>query len=290
MAMKTNRFIAILVLFSFFLGANAKKKEKDYPLSEIKVGYTYHYKFLRGSDGIVEKDVPFILLANRNQSKFYCPGTEYKDSLLSTPSGRAKERELFNTAAAAYVDKRDRSTMDGVVYHTRLYVTKNFSKATSTTYDQAGMGECGYYDEPLTEIEWNVAQDSTKTILGYQCFMASSDYHGRKWTIWFSPEIPIQDGPWKFCGLPGLVLEAYETTGQHGFTATGIESCAQPIYPVFSTEYEPMKRIDMLRNLRHYRENSNSMVKAATGGMLDLGSDAPPQTEYDFLETDYNGI
>lgn len=56
MAMKTNRFIAILVLFSFFLGANAKKKEKDYPLSEIKVGYTYHYKFLRGSDGIVEKD------------------------------------------------------------------------------------------------------------------------------------------------------------------------------------------------------------------------------------------
>lgn len=62
MAMKTNRFIAILVLFSFFLGANAKKKEKDYPLSEIKVGYTYHYKFLRGSDGIVEKDVPLFCL------------------------------------------------------------------------------------------------------------------------------------------------------------------------------------------------------------------------------------
>ena len=49
-----------------------------------------------------------------------------------------------------------------------------------------------------------------------------------------------------------------------------------------------MNRLDMLRSLRNYRDNSNSMAKAATGGMLDLGPDAPLQTEYDFLETDYH--
>lgn len=194
---------------------------------------------------------------------------------------------MFDAAAAAYVQNRDRSAMDGVVYHSRLYVTKDFGKSVSTVYDEAGMGECGYYDEPFYEIEWDIVEDSTITILDYQCIMATTDYHGRKWTVWFTPEIPMQDGPWKFCGLPGLVMEASEPSGQHSFTANGIETSSQPIYPMFSTKYEKMTRLDMLRSLRNYLDNSNSMAKAATGGMLDLGPDAPPQTEYDFLETDY---
>lgn len=284
--MKIYKIIACLVLILFALGASAKKKQ-DYPRAEIKVEYNYHNKFLRGEDGVVEKNTPFILLANRNQSKFYCPSTEFKDSLESTPSGRAKAKQLFDAAVVAYVQNRDRSAMDGVVYHSRLYVLKDFYKSVSTTYDEAGMGECGYYDEPFSEIDWVIAEDSIKTILEYQCVMATADYHGRNWTVWFAPEIPMQDGPWKFCGLPGLVMEASEPSGQHSFTANGIETSSQPIYPLFSTKYEKMNRLDMLRSMRNYRDNSNSMAKAATGGMLDLGPDASPQTEYDFLETDY---
>ena len=288
--MTTNRLITILALLCIAIGASAKKKQ-DYPQSEIKVGYDYHYKFMRNGDGvIVEKNIPFILLANINQSKFYCPSTEFKDSLESTPSGRAKAKQMFDAAAAAYVQNRDRSAMDGVVYHSRLYVLKDFDKSVSTTYDQAGMGECGYYDEPFSEIEWNIVEDSTKIILDYQCIMATTDYHGRKWTVWFTPEIPMQDGPWKFCGLPGLVMEATEPSGQHSFTVTGIETSSQPIFPVFNTDYQKMDRVDMLRALRHYRENSNAMFKAATGTELG-GVDAPVTEEtrkYDYLETDYH--
>lgn len=289
--METNRLIIVSVLLCLFLGASAKKKSQDYPRAEIKVSYNYHKKSMRSDGVVVERDVPFILLANNNQSKFYCPSTEYRDSLLSTPSGRAKEREMFNAAAAAYVQNRDRSAMDGVVYHSRLYVTKDFAKTVSTTYDKAGMGECGYYDEPFSEIEWDVVADSTKMILDYQCIMATTDYHGRKWTVWFTPEIPMQDGPWKFCGLPGLVMEASETSGQHRFSITGIESSSQAIYPIFSSEYEKMDRKDMLRAERHYSENSNAMFKAATGFELGGGVDAPVTEErrkYDFLETDYH--
>lgn len=286
-AMTTNRLITMLVLLCLALGANAKKKKQDYPRSEIKVSYNYYNKFLRGSDGVVEKNTPFILLANHNESKFYCPSTEYRDSLLSTPSGSAKGKKMFDAAVAAYVQNRDESVMDAVVYHSRLYVTKDFAKSVSTTYDQAGMGEYGYYDEPFSEIDWQIVEDSTKTVLGYQCIMASTDYHGRKWTVWFTPEIPVQDGPWKFCGLPGLILEAAEEKGHHHFTADGIEQSSQSIYPIYNNDYEKMGRLDMLRNLRNYRDNNNSIIKASTGGMLDFGPDAPVQTEYDFLETDY---
>lgn len=283
----------LLVPSSIFLTLDVTaKKKQDYPLADIRVGYNYHYKFWRGGDGVVvEKDTPFILLANHNQSKFYCPSTEYKDSLLSTPSGRAKEKQMFDAAVAAYVGNRDKSAMDGVVYHSRIYVTKDFAKSVSTTYDQAGMGECGYYEEPFSEIDWVIEEDSTKTVLGYQCVMATAVYHGREWTAWFTPEIPLQDGPWKLCGLPGLIMEAYEPSGQHCFSVTGIETSSQPIYPIFSSEYEKMDRLDMLRALRHYRENSNAMFKAATGFELGGGVDAPATEEsrkYDFLETDYH--
>jgi porphyromonas gingivalis family protein len=291
MAMETNRFIIVSVLLCLFLGASAKKKSQDYPRAEIKVSYNYHKKSMRSDGVVVERDVPFILLANNNQSKFYCPSTEYRDSLLSTPSGRAKERAMFDAAAAAYVQNRDRSAMDGVVYHSRLYVTKDFGKSVSTVYDEAGMGECGYYDEPFSEIEWDIVADSTKTILDYQCIMATTDYHGRKWTVWFTPEIPMQDGPWKLCGLPGLVMEASEAAQQHSFSVSGIETSSQSIYPVFSTKYENMNRLDMLRAERYYRENSNAMFKAATGYELGGGVDAPVTEErrkYDFLETDYH--
>lgn len=283
--------ILLVVIATLSISAYAKKYKPDYPRAEIKVSYNYHKKSMRSDGTIVERDVPFILLANKNQSKFYCPGTEYKDSLLSTPSGRAKERAMFDAAAAAYAQNRDRSAMDGVVYHSRLYVTKDFAKSVSTTYDEAGMGECGYYEEPFSEIDWIINEDSTKTVLGYQCVMASTDYHGREWTVWFTPEIPLQDGPWKFCGLPGLVMEASEPSRQHRFSITGIESSSQAIYPIFSSEYEKMDRKDMLRAERHYRENGNAMFKAATGFELGVGVDAPVTEEsrkYDFLETDYH--
>ena len=268
--MKIYKLIAFLVLILLALGASAKKK-LDYPCAEIKVGYNYYYKFMRGEDGVIEKDIPFLLLANRNQSKFYCPSTEFKDSLESTPAGRAKAKQMLDAAVKAYVQSRDESAMDAVVYHSRLYVLKDYAKSTSTAYDQAGMGEYGFYDEPFSEIEWNIVEDSTKTILDYQCIMATTDYHGRKWTVWFTPEIPIQDGPWKFCELPGLIMEASEPSGQHRFTVTGIETSSQPIFPVFNTDYQKMDRIDMLRALRHYRENSNAMFKAATGTELEIG-------------------
>lgn len=290
---KHMRYILPIILFlcvTFGVAAKKNKPRPEYPCAEIKVEYTYDYTFWRGSDGAIEKTVPFILLANQKQSKFYCPSTEYKDSLLSTPSGRKIEKEMFRAAALAYVEKRDLSAMDGVVYHSRIYVTKDFDKSVSTTYDQAGMGVCGFYEEPFSEIEWKIEEDSVKTVLDYQCIMATTEYHGREWTAWFAPEIPMPDGPWKLCGLPGLILEARDSTGLHNFVATGIESSNQTIYPIFNSEYQRMDRIAMLRELRHYRENGNAMFKAATGTELG-GTDAPATEEsrkYDFLETDYH--
>lgn len=285
--MTTIRLTSIFLLFCFAVGVNAKKK-KEYPRSEIKVSYNYHKKFYRGSDGVIERDIPFVLLANTQESKFYCPSSEYKDSLNSTAAGKALADQMLHEAIMKYTETKDRSVMDGVTYITQLYVFKSNVSNEYRVYDYVGMTGRYWYNEPLDEIAWNVT-DSTKDVLGYECVMATADYHGRRWTVWFAPEIPVQDGPWKLHGLPGLILEASEPSGQHHFVVDGMESCNKEILPIYNpSDYDKCSRLEMLRMERYGRDNGNAMIKAQID--LDLGPDMPVTDEsrkYDFLETDY---
>lgn len=100
------------------------------------------------------------------------------------------------------------------------YIYKNYpeGKVTEKAYFD---GERRRYEEDWEKPEWEIT-DSVKTVIGYECFKATAEFRGRKWTAWFTPEIPIQDGPWKLCGLPGLILEAYDTSHDYSFTAEGI--------------------------------------------------------------------
>lgn len=279
--------VTIIVLFTIFdLSA---KKTKEYPRAEIKVGYTYHETFVRGSDGIIKRDIPFVLLANKDQSKFYNTNTEFKDSLESTPQGRAISKQLRNDAIKRYSETKDDSAMKSVVYQTFLYIVRSISDNQMTIYDKAGSLEYGVYTEPLGEIQWEIS-DSTKTVLGYDCVMATANYHGRDWTVWFAPDIPLQEGPWKLIGLPGLILEASESTGQHSFEATGLEASNQEIVPIYPyQQYDKMSRIEMLRQLRNYRDHQNAINGAATG--IKFGTDhlrTEEEAKIDFLETDYH--
>jgi GLPGLI family protein len=66
------------------------------------------------------------------------------------------------------------------------------------------------------DIRWNIL-DSTKKIGNYTCSKATVHFRGRDYTAWFTPEIPVPYGPWKLVGLPGLILQAYDSTGNIRF-------------------------------------------------------------------------
>ncbi len=137
------------------------------PKADIEVSYTAHHPNLRnGKDDLTSQ---YILLANADESKFFSPMTEYVDSLNSTPEGKAKLNEMTSNAyLGGKLDDIPRS--DG-----SYYVVKSADKCTC--YDNSGL-EKYVYEEPVAEMKWEVAEDSTKNILGYECIMAVVDYHG----------------------------------------------------------------------------------------------------------------
>lgn len=78
-------------------------------------------------------------------------------------------------------------------------------------------------DEPYPEIAWEVT-DETQEIGGYQAQRANGRFKGRDYTAWFTADVPFQAGPWKLLGLPGLVLEAVDGSGQVMFRYAGFET------------------------------------------------------------------
>ncbi|MDE6021684.1 MAG: GLPGLI family protein, partial [Ruminococcus sp.] len=153
-----------------------------------------------------------VLVANPEKSLYYNAESLYCDSCNSTPEGKAKLREI-QMKAWTVVHPDGSVTLDGRKLGLApekkeyLYVSKNRETGIIDVYDYKE-GELVRYVEPIAEMDWSISEDSTKNILGYECIMAHSDYHGRTWKVWFTTEIPLQDGPWKLRGLPGLILKA----------------------------------------------------------------------------------
>lgn len=81
-------------------------------------------------------------------------------------------------------------------------------------------GKIRYKETP--NIKWVLCPD-TKIINGLKCQMAATNKYGRRWIAYFSKNYDQKIGPYKFSGLPGLILELYDTKDEYHFTASKIE-------------------------------------------------------------------
>lgn len=81
----------------------------------------------------------------------------------------------------------------------------------------------GYiYAELRVPLEWDILEQ-TKEFMGFSAQAATTDFAGRSYTAWFTTEIPIPDGPHVFFGLPGLVVDVYDSEEHFRFQLEGIE-------------------------------------------------------------------
>ncbi|MFC6101960.1 GLPGLI family protein [Olivibacter domesticus] len=89
------------------------------------------------------------------------------------------------------------------------------------TVDKIGMTDY-LIPEDFPTINWEIT-DETKVIGGYTCQSAKGSFGGRKYTVWFTTELPFPYGPWKLRGLPGLILQASDSKNEVLFNYAGFD-------------------------------------------------------------------
>ena len=112
-----------------------------------------------------------------------------------------------------------------------------------------------YYTEPTPKQNWQIGNE-TKTIVGYQCQKATCSFRGRNYTAWFAVDIPLSYGPWKFCGLPGLILKVQDDANEYVFDCVGIEQQKRPIILLDNYKtYRKTTRTELDKTLKRICEN-----------------------------------
>lgn len=173
----------------------------------------YRMEWLRRPDSEKPTEDLMLLQAGGKTSKFFSYKTLQRDSLLRvTPS----EQVLANPG----------NFKGGVQYA----VFQNYPQGELTCTDKIATDYL-LYTEPLPEIGWELSP-RTREIIGYTCRRATCTFRGRDYEAWYTEEIPLGLGPWKFRGLPGLILAVNDLADPQGiirFEATGIRKSRTPV-------------------------------------------------------------
>ncbi len=153
------------------------------------------------------------------------------------------------------------------------------------------------FSEPVPDFRWELTGEE-KEVLGYLCQGARCTFRGRDFTAWFTDDIPVSDGPWKFCGLPGLILEAGDSAGEYVFKCVGIYSTRRRNMEEYDVSYNRTDRIGYYNTRHSYDINPYSYAQTVSGttvtctdeyGNPDPTAFDPMPLDYDYIERDWNG-
>ena len=147
----------------------------------------------------------YVLRCGKNVSQYFSKYNFWVDSL--SLSGIESLKIVIN-------DNRER--LNGAFYGNkplpycpghREYLYRNLENGIISIYTDIRSGKYRVNDS-IPVFNWVVYEDSIASLLGYTCVLAKTYFRGREWSVWFTYDIPISIGPWKFGGLPGIILKA----------------------------------------------------------------------------------
>ena len=99
----------------------------------------------------------------------------------------------------------------------KTHISYEVYKTTSelNTYSSSGMDVYNLV-EPTDLVKWTILPD-LEEYSGMKVQKATGELSGRTWTVWFTQEIPLIEGPYKFKNLPGFVVKAEDSTKEFIF-------------------------------------------------------------------------
>ena len=233
-------------------------------LDQANLECHYDYTYLKDTLKNEISNDRLVLLVGSKISKCYSYYSIQVDSIMSKPNWYDVMHNALNRAFATKSDYPHKRM--------KTYIYKNYPDGKMTVTDGVTLQDY-IYEDSMNNINWMI-EDSTKTILDYTVQMATCSFRGHKWTAWFALDVPVMDGPWKFNGLPGLIMEVSDKNSYHHFKLVGIRKVSNmPIVMskayTGSKKFERIERSKFLKLQKQYLEDMSGMLKLETGIDLD---------------------
>lgn len=215
--------LLLVALLLFQLSARAQTVAATSPAACLRAVYQLDYKL----DSVVTtpKRVQMILRVSNGASRFQSIGMQILDSVYLSLKGVAEQERIQKAADA---------TRKGGKSDFRYTIFKEPAKNVVSYHDNIN-SEDYQYQEKSPLFAWHITP-IRKTIAGHECQQAYTAFGGRMWEAWFARDIPVSDGPYKFYGLPGLILLARDTHDDYVFSLLCLDTNPHPFDAVADLE------------------------------------------------------
>jgi len=194
------------------------------PADQARVECLYRLTYRPDStDAKTRTELTRLQIGNK-LSRFETSNTLFLDSTMAATMATVTLAQQRGETPAIKIDNPDRSRFSSFF---RGVIFKLPTAQEMAVYDRIG-GTKYYYQEPASLFTWVIAP-TTATIAGYACQRATTTFGGRTWEAWFTRAVPIADGPYKFYGLPGLIVKVADTRGHFVFELTKLRQLVPPV-------------------------------------------------------------
>lgn len=214
--------------------------------------FIYEYQYISDSTNLSDvKSEVMHLDVSQEGSQFYSYDKYSSDSLR-----RAEIRKIASSGGPISI-KAD-AGKESIKYK----ISKRYPEYNVFFHNRVVLDNYKVAEE--RKITWKI--DSEKQKIGdWNTQKAEADFGGRHWIAWFASDIPIQDGPYKFHGLPGLIVKLEDKTKSHVFNLKGIKNIKE-----LSKDIIPDKNIAI--NQKQYDKLIRDFEKDPTSGLKILES------------------
>jgi GLPGLI family protein len=220
----------------------------------IKVSYNFYF-FPDSTNDNLKQDDLLIVEIGKHSTKCYSYYRQLRESLLNS---QFSEQQKID--ATKYSINMNGFSKNGTP--TKFF--KNLRTNIITVTEEIFLNSYQYKDS-INDMKWRITED-TLTFLGYLCNKATTRFRGRNYNAWFTNEIPVSAGPFKFGGLPGLILLLKEDRGSFEFQCRSLEILKEKLPIVFEKRnYIKITRIEHRKLKVAYLENPEAF--AASMGM-----------------------
>lgn len=211
--------------------------------------FIYEYKFISDSTKIDDVKTEMMFLdTTKDGSKYYSYTVFNSDSIMKVDL----EKQLAATGSINVKSDMQKGSV-------RYSVTKTYPDYKINLHRRLGMEAYNISDD--RKINWKILSEKEK-IGEWNVQKAETDFASRHWIAWFSTEIPVQDGPYKFRGLPGLIVKIEDKTGSHKMELKGIKNITGNVdINVFEVKEIAVNSKQFQKVLKEYENDPTKGIK-----------------------------